>query len=60
MRRHASLNLAYRLVWDCLKQMWIPVAETSRRHRKSGAVTLLAAGILSLGSGGALALPAGG
>ena len=59
MNRHASLNLAYRLIWNSLKQMWIPVAETSRGRRKSGAV-VLAAGLLSLAGGGAWALPTGG
>lgn len=62
--RSATLNHVYRLVWNIANQLWIPVAETSRHHGKSGksrAVALLGAGMLSLFSGSqALALPSGG
>lgn len=62
--RSATLNHVYRLVWNIANQLWIPVAETSRHHGKSGksrAVALLGTGILTLFIGSqASALPNGG
>ncbi|RZU38093.1 filamentous hemagglutinin family protein, partial [Fluviicoccus keumensis] len=59
MSRHASLNRAYRLVWDAARNLWIPVAETARRRGKSGRVITLTAGLLTAAAS-AWALPTGG
>ena len=59
MSRHASLNRAYRLIWDAARNLWIPVAETARRRGKSGRVLTLASTLLAT-AGSAWALPTGG
>ncbi len=46
MHKHASMNRAFRLVWNEALNTWIPVAEIARgrrkRNRRTAAVTLLA------------------
>ncbi|PTQ88853.1 YDG domain-containing protein, partial [Agitococcus lubricus] len=59
MSRHASLNRAYRLVWDEIRQLWIPVAECVRCRGKRGRVLTLASSLL-LSANSVLALPTGG
>src|SRR5260370_29902174 len=36
MKRHASMNRIYRLVWSQVSSAWVPVAETARGRGKSG------------------------
>ena len=51
---HASLNLAYRLVWSELRNTWVAVAETAKARGKGGSramtAVLLAAGLSCAGS----------
>ncbi|TAN51540.1 MAG: filamentous hemagglutinin N-terminal domain-containing protein, partial [Methylococcaceae bacterium] len=47
MKRHASMNRIYRLVWSTVHRVWIPVAEIAR-GRSKGSGRKLAAAALSL------------
>lgn len=63
IRMRASLNHVYRLVWDLTRKLWIPVAETSRSHGKSGKtghIALVSAGVMTLIGSNVWALPSGG
>ncbi len=66
MKRHASMNRVYRLVWSQVQNAWVAVAETARGRGKNSSRKLIAAA-LSLGtmfaallSHQALAAPSGG
>ncbi|TAK62426.1 filamentous hemagglutinin N-terminal domain-containing protein [Methylobacter sp.] len=59
MKRHASMNRVYRLVWSHVHKIWIPVAETSRGRTKGSSRKLFAAA-LSLTAAVAQAEPIGG
>ena len=37
MWKHASINRAYRLVWNCVQQAFVPAPETARGHSAGGA-----------------------
>ncbi|MBI1174640.1 MAG: filamentous hemagglutinin N-terminal domain-containing protein [Sideroxydans sp.] len=60
MKRHASLNRIYRLVWSHVLNSWIAVAETARGRGKSMASRKLIAIALALGASMAQAAPGGG
>ncbi len=66
MHRHASLNKAYRTVWNHARQCFVVVGENAKSHTKakssSAAAGILAAGSFLLIGAGAMAadLPAGG
>ncbi len=45
MNRHASMNRVYRLIWSSVRDLWIPVAETSRGRGKRTRRTLVAAAL---------------
>ena len=45
MNRHASMNRVYRLIWSAVRDLWIPVAETSRGRGKRTRRTLVAAAL---------------
>ncbi len=49
MKRHASLNRVYRLVWNEVLQAWVAVAEIARGRGKSSAKKLVAA-MLAVGA----------
>ena len=59
MKRHASLNRIYRLVWNEVLQAWVAVAEIARGRGKSSAKKLIAA-MLAVGAISAHAAPTGG
>jgi len=59
MKRHASMNRIYRLVWNQVLNAWVAVAETSRGRGKSSSRNLIAA-VLSLTAAVAQAAPVGG
>ena len=63
MKRHASMNRVYRLVWSQVKNAWVAVAETARGRGKGSSRKLIAAA-LSLSTAifttPALAAPSGG
>ena len=48
MKRHASMNRIYRLVWSQVLGAWVAVAETARGRGKSSARRLIAAALLTL------------
>ena len=62
MKRHASLNRIYRLVWNEVLQAWVAVAEIARGRGKSSAKKLVAAmlAVGAIGSISAHAAPVGG
>ena len=48
MKRHASMNRAYRLIWSDIHEAWVAVAETARgRGKRSGRKLIAAAMFLS-------------
>ena len=59
MKRHASMNRAYRLIWSPVLNAWIAVAENARGRGKGTARKLIAAALL-LFPGFVLAAPTGG
>ncbi len=59
MKRHASMNRAYRLVWSEVSQTWVAVAESVRGRGKGSSRKLIAAALL-LSTSIALAGPTGG
>ena len=59
MKRHGSLNRAYRLVWSEVRNAWVVAAETARGRGKGSGRTLVAAA-LSLSAGIGQAAPIGG
>jgi filamentous hemagglutinin family protein len=42
MNQHASMNRVYRLIWSEVRSAWVPVAESSRGHGKSGCARSIA------------------
>ncbi|MEI8323997.1 MAG: filamentous hemagglutinin N-terminal domain-containing protein, partial [Betaproteobacteria bacterium] len=58
MKRHASMNRIYRLVWNAVLGVWVVVTETARGRGKSRAARQLVAGTLSLLSSAWLLPPA--
>src|SRR6202163_2002666 len=60
MKRHASMNRVYRLLWSRAIGAWIAVAETARTHGKSASSRRLLAAILLLAGPAAYAGPTGG
>ncbi|MES2535016.1 MAG: filamentous hemagglutinin N-terminal domain-containing protein [Pseudomonadota bacterium] len=59
MKRHASLNHVYRLVWSQVRKAWVAVGETGRGRGKGSGRKLIAAA-LSLSAALAQAAPADG
>lgn len=59
MKRHASMNRVYRLVWSRVWNAWVAVAETARGRGKGSSCKLVAAA-LSLSAALAQAAPTGG
>jgi filamentous hemagglutinin family protein len=59
MKRHASINRAYRLVWNQVLDAWVAVAENARGRGK-GSCRELVAVALSIATTHALASPSGG
>jgi filamentous hemagglutinin family protein len=49
MKRHASMNRIYRLVWNQLTHMWVVVAENARGRGKSSGRKLVAAALALTG-----------
>jgi hypothetical protein len=45
MKRHASMNRIYRLVWSPIHKVWIPVAEIARGRSKGSSRKLFAAAL---------------
>ncbi|TAN66467.1 MAG: filamentous hemagglutinin N-terminal domain-containing protein, partial [Methylobacter sp.] len=45
MKRHASMNRIYRLVWSPVHKVWIPVAEIARGRSKGSSRKLFAAAL---------------
>jgi filamentous hemagglutinin family protein len=45
MKRHASMNRIYRLVWNPIHKLWVPVAEISRGRSKGSSRKLFAAAL---------------
>jgi len=45
MKRHASMNRIYRLVWSHVHKVWIPVAEIARGRSKGSSRKLFAAAL---------------
>ncbi len=45
MKRHASMNRIYRLVWSNVHKVWIPVAEIARGRSKGSSRKLFAAAL---------------
>lgn len=43
MKRHASMNRVYRLIWSHVYKVWVPVAEIARGRRKGSSRKSLAA-----------------
>ena len=60
MKRHASMNRVYRLLWSQAAGAWIAVAETARRQGKSVCSRRLLAATLLLVGPVAYAGPGGG
>src|SRR5690606_37426260 len=68
MRKHATLNRTYRLVWNEALAAWVPAAEIARgRRTRSGRAARIAAAVIALAAFGAHAqdvaptqLPTGG
>jgi trimeric autotransporter adhesin len=60
MKRHASMNRVYRLLWNEAAGAWIAVAETARSQRKSACSRRLLAATLLLVGPVAYAGPGGG
>ena len=58
MYKHASLNRAYRLVWNDLRNAWIAVAEFCSARGKRGRAVALAAGVALAGAVGGAAMAA--
>ncbi len=59
MKRHASMNRIYRLVWSEIHNAWVVAAETARGRGKGSGRKLVAAA-LSLSAGIGQAAPVGG
>ena len=61
MKRHASMNRIYRLIWSHLLNTWVAVAENARGQGKGkGTSRKLATVALSLSTAVAYAGPLGG
>ncbi|WP_212784863.1 YDG domain-containing protein [Ferrigenium kumadai] len=60
MKRHASMNRTYRLVWSQVTHTWVAVAENARGHGKSISGRKLMAVLMALLSPLAQAVPVGG
>lgn len=60
MKRHASMNRIYRLVWSQVLNAWVAVAENVKGRGKSTSGRKLIAAALALASPLALAAPTGG
>lgn len=60
MKRHASMNRVYRLVWSQVLNTWVAVAETARGRGKGGRRLRLLSVALLLGIPTAQAAPQGG
>jgi filamentous hemagglutinin family protein len=60
MKRHASMNRIYRLVWSQAQNTWIVVAETARGRGKGSNRSKLAVAFLLLSAAAAQAAPRGG
>jgi filamentous hemagglutinin family protein len=56
MKRHASVNRIYRLVWSRGRSAWVAVAETSRRRGKSGRTSSASSAVQALAAALSLAL----
>jgi hypothetical protein len=60
MKRQASMNRVYRLLWSRASGAWVAVAETARNQGKSAGGRRLLAAVLLLSGPAAYPAPGGG